>query len=398
MEIVFWTIAAVLALQLLFVLWNLRQLPQLGGTGEGRLWLAGGEGAVADLLPRLSVLIPARNEAERIGVCVQAVLAAEQSPLLEVLVLDDQSADGTADVAMLAAQGDRRLRVLRGADLPDGWLGKSHACQQLAQEARGEWLLFLDADATLRPGALPAAMDTALRQGKGLISGFPHQQTGSWLERLVVPLMNFTIACHLPIGLVRGSADAKFVAAHGAFLLIHAESYAAIGGHHSFKSKLLDDMEMARAVKRAGLPMTLADVSGQVSMRMYTDAAGVWNGYKKNIFAGTGRQTGLLAALGILYALIYLLPPAMFIAALLAYAVFSAGTLASTLATCLLPAAIGWLLAVIIKGVIDHRGRLPVWFAFLLPAGIVMLIGIAAASWRAAASGEGYLWKGRRYL
>lgn len=133
---------------------------------------------------------------------------------MEVRVLDDSSTDGTGAIAA-AILGDR-ASVLQGRELPEGWLGKSHACAQLAEAAEGDWLLFLDADVRLQPLALEAALSAAEAQAGGMVTGFPRQVTGSWLERLVVPLMVFTIICHLPVPLVRGSRDPRFVAAHGA--------------------------------------------------------------------------------------------------------------------------------------------------------------------------------------
>lgn len=109
--------------------------------------------------------------------------------------------------------------------------------------------------------------------------------TGTWLERLVVPLMVFTIICHLPIPLVRGSRDPRFVAAHGGFILIHRDSYDSCGGHDAIRSELVDDMALARAVKRSGGTVALMDVTEQVFMRMYHNARQVWNGYRKNIYA-----------------------------------------------------------------------------------------------------------------
>jgi len=403
MEIFLWTVAAALMLQLLFVLWNLSQMPALGGSGKGRIWLEGADEAslaAANQMqaiaprPRLSVLIPARNEADNIAACLQSVLA-DPSLYMEVLLLDDRSTDDTAEAACLAAAGDSRFRVLPGTALPHGWLGKSHACQQLAEAARGEWWLFLDADARLEPGALADALDTALAQGKGLVTGFPKQETGTWMEKLIVPMMNFSIACHLPIRLVRQSPDPRFVAAHGAFLLISAESYWAMGGHASFKSHLVDDMQLAGAVKKAGLPVTLAYVCPQISMRMYHNAAGVWNGYKKNIFAGVGRSSLLLGIMLLFYTILYLVPPLLLIISLAAQLTYTypEGWLADVLALSLLC----YLIGVCLKRIIDKKSGQTWYLSFCLPASIFMLSAIALASWRASLSGKGYEWKGRRY-
>ncbi|MFF2089337.1 glycosyltransferase family 2 protein [Paenibacillus sp. NPDC058174] len=392
-----WAIVVALAFQFMFVLWNLSQLPGLGGdrSGSGRRWLNGEDSGNAEnqpgSTPRLSILIPARDEAGNIGPCLRSALA-ESSPYIEILVCDDHSTDGTTEAAQAAAAGDPRFRIIGSESVPNGWMGKSHACHQLAKEARGEWWLFLDADTRLGPGALEAAMDTALAQKRGLITGFPHQETGTWLERLIVPLMTFTIACHLPIRLVRRSANPMFVAAHGAFMLIHADSYLATGGHESFKSHMVDDMQLARAVKQSGLPVTLANIHPYVSMRMYQDAPGVWNGYKKNIFAGMGRNSLLLAAVLVFYSLMYILPPMMLLLVLLLI-----GFVPASVSGLLLPSLAGTLIGTAIKLAVDRSSGQPLGMAMLLPAGIMALIAIATASWHASFSGKGYWWKGRRY-
>jgi glycosyltransferase involved in cell wall biosynthesis len=374
-------LTGIVLLQLLFALWNASRLPVLGSDQI--------QGGPADgnrqPVQRLSVLIPARDEAENIAECLAAVLdcrtAGEE---VEIIILDDQSRDGTGSIA--AAIGGERTLVLQGRELPEGWLGKCHACAQLAEAAAGDWLLFLDADIRLKPGALKAALASAQAQGKGLITGFPRQLTGSWLERLVVPLMSFTIISHLPVPLVRNSGDPRFVAAHGGFMLIHRESYARCGGHAGIRDQLVDDMALARAVKLAGEPVTLADITGHADMRMYHNAREVWNGYRKNIYAGLGRRPWLLLAVLLFYTAVYVLP--------VVSAVVSAITGEMT--------ALLWSVAAIctgfaVKRTADAAGRQPVWFCLLLPAGIVCLIAISAASWRGSKSHEGYEWKGRHY-
>ncbi|WP_435171314.1 glycosyltransferase [Paenibacillus glycanilyticus] len=394
MALLLWTVTVLLVVQLLFVTWNLTGLHPLGGTGEGRKRLdEGREGHKAEdmLPPLLSILIPARNEADNIAVCVKSALS-EQSHLIEVIVLDDGSTDGTAEKALLAAAGDARFTLLSGAKLPDDWMGKSFACHQLAAASRGQWLLFLDADARLEPDAVAAALDTALAQEEGLVTGFPYQETRSYMERLIVPLMNFTIACHLPIRLVRSSRDPRFVAAHGAFMLVNSGTYKAIGGHEAFRQHLVDDMQLARSVKTAGHPVTLADISDYVSMRMYKDATGVWNGYKKNLFAGLGRRAPLLLTVLIFYMALYILPPVC----LVLYGI-SLTTGHGAIGDSFVLACVGTLLGFLIKTIIDHRGRFPMRYALLLMPGMLALAGIALSSWLASVRGKGYEWKGRRY-
>lgn len=188
MILVLQVIIGCLILQYIFALWNSAQLPKLGAV-ENTMG-----SAIVDNNPRISVLIPARDEADNIGDCLASVLdCATTGWDLEIIVLDDRSSDETGEIAR--ATGDKRVQVVTGEELPKGWLGKSYACNQLVDLASGEWLLFLDADIRLRPGALDKALAMAVKQEKGLITGFAHQLTGSWLEKLVVPLMSFTIIC-----------------------------------------------------------------------------------------------------------------------------------------------------------------------------------------------------------
>lgn len=379
-----WIIGALL-LQLLFALWNAAQLPKLGAAGKAAHHTSP-QVISGKPLSSLSVLLPARDEADNITPCLDTVLACSTGGRhVEIIVLDDRSGDGTGAIA--AAAGGDRIRVLPGRDLPEGWMGKSHACAQLAEAAGGDWLLFLDADIRLHPAVLSAALITAEAQGRGLVTGFPRQITGSWLEKLVVPLMNFTVFCHLPIPLVRGSGDPRFVAAHGGFMLIHRDSYARTGGHGAIRGELVDDMAMARAFKRAGEPVTLADLTDYAEMRMYHQAKEVWNGYRKNIYAGLGRSFGLLLAVLMFYAFLYVVPLA---------AAIIAGLSGQ-------PAMLFWSVAAYtagaaVKSVSDAAGKQPFWYCFLVPVSMLCLIAIAVSSWQGSRSGSGYEWKGRRYL
>lgn len=372
-----------LVLQWLFARWNSFQLPKLGEVQPNPLIPA--ISITPGEAPYLSVLIPARDEGDNIAECLASVLAcSSQGWNFEVLVLDDRSSDRTGDIA--SGTGDHRVRVLFGRELPESWLGKSHACAQLAEAAQGQWLLFLDADIRLKPNALEAAIHSADAQQCGLVTGFPRQETGTWLEKLIVPLMNFSILCHLPIPLVRGSRDSHFVAAHGGFMLIHQDSYTRCGGHAGIRSELVDDMALARAVKRSGDPVALVNIVDYTDMRMYHNAREVWNGYRKNIYAGLGRQPLLLLGMLITYALLYVLPLVLLVvASLTGRWTEAAWALAALLA------------GVAIKRICDASGKQAIWLCFLIPVSISCLIAIAVSSWWGSLPGQGYEWKGRHY-
>ncbi|MFD0958427.1 glycosyltransferase [Paenibacillus chungangensis] len=380
MESILWLIVVCLFAQWLFVLWNLSQLPRMEQSGR--------------LGATLSILIPARNEEGNIAECLRAAIVAAGDHEVEIIVLDDGSTDRTAALVREAAIMDGRIHYVAGDALPPGWTGKCFACHQLASEASGEWLLFLDADARLKPGAVEAAMAAAVRQGRGLVTGFPHQITGSWLERLIVPMMMFTIACHLPVRMVRTSRDDRFAAAHGAFMLVHRDSYAAMGGHEAVRDRLVDDVELAKAMKRAGEPVMLADVREYVSMRMYTNSKEVWSGYKKNIYEGVGRNPYLLFAIVLLYGTLYLVPPLAF---LLEIAAQTIGASDDGVNGQLFAALAGWMLGLVIKLTIDMRSGQPAWFAAFLPLSIGVLCALALSSWRSSGKRDGYEWKGRSY-
>ncbi|MCM3747734.1 glycosyltransferase [Paenibacillus pasadenensis] len=411
----FTVVTGLLALQLCFVWWNRKYYVPLGeeaplGIGASSTRKAAASNSAhtssnldltsnikksnskySEVLPSdISILIPARNEERNISGCLESLLALREPPL-EIIVLDDHSDDGTAILAGgLAARPESRIRLLQGSELPAGWLGKSYACSQLAAASRGRWLLFIDADVRLEPHALEAAALAASSQGRGLISGFPRQQTGTWLEKLAVPMMMFTILCHLPLKLVGGSSDPRFAAANGAFILMQRDSYRLTGGHAAVRSSLLDDMELIRQAKRCGEPVRLAQIDRHSSMRMYRSAPEVWAGYRKNLFPGMGRNPLLLAFVAMMYSLLYVAPAAGLVAAAAAMAAGSTPGWAPW-------AAAAWVLGALIKLSVDRISGLPVWHCLLLPMSItvVLLIGFDSA-WRHYRR-KGYEWKGRRY-
>lgn len=389
-------LCGILAVQLLFSIWNRSKLPLLGEPdGSKNPTVESSEDTCLspidhidpDKKPKVSVLIPARNEQIHIKDCVESVLAADTEDIqLEVIVLNDRSEDNTGEILEQLARKDHRVRILEGKELPSGWMGKSYACHQLAQQAAGEWWLYMDADVRLEKEALTAVLATALAQKKGLVTGFPRQITATWLEKLVIPMMKFTIISHLPVVMVRGSQDSRFVAATGAFMFIHRETYRAAGGHEAIKGDLLDDMQLARAVKKAGHPVTLADVHRHTRTRMYQNAAEVWNGYKKNMYEGLGRSGFLLAGILFMYAALYLLPPISFLL----------GIFMGDVEAVIFGAA-GTLLGMFVKRTADVTGSHPFWLALLHPVSIMCVIAIGISSWLGAVTGKGYMWKGRHY-
>jgi hypothetical protein len=259
--------------------------------------------------PSVSVLIPARDEAPRIGPCVRAALDGLSGLDAEVLVLDDGSTDGTAEVVRVTAAGDERLRVLRGRPLAPGWLGKPHACQQLADAARGDVLVFLDADVRLAPGGLARTVALLDAAGLDLFSPYPRQEADGLLPRLVQPLLQWSWLTFLPLRLAEHSARPSLTAANGQLLACSAAAYRAAGGHAAVRDEVVEDVALARAFKRAGRRATVGDGTDVATCRMYASGTELVEGYTKSLAAAFGSPAGA-AAVMLCLTWVYVLPPA----------------------------------------------------------------------------------------
>jgi cellulose synthase/poly-beta-1,6-N-acetylglucosamine synthase-like glycosyltransferase len=249
---------------------------------------------------RVAVLLPLRNEAHRVEPCLRALLTLDGAP--DIVVLDDGSTDGTAELVR-AVTGDR-VRLLLAADaLPEGWLGKPYACQRLAEAAPdADVLAFVDADVILAPDALTASVPLVERFD--LVCPYPRILADGWGQRLVQPLLQWSWLAFLPLRAMERSRRPSLAAAGGQFLLVRRESYFRAGGHAAVRDRVLEDIELARAVKRSGGRITLADGSALASCRMYTTWPELVDGYTKSLWASFGSPVAaaaVVAMLGLLF-------------------------------------------------------------------------------------------------
>jgi cellulose synthase/poly-beta-1,6-N-acetylglucosamine synthase-like glycosyltransferase len=223
---------------------------------------------------RVSVLVPARDEAARIEACVRSLVGQGAA---EVLVLDDGSSDGTAELARAAG-----ATVLSGAPLPQGWFGKPFACQQLADAAdpASTVLVFVDADVVLEPGALGAAVD-ALRD-LDLVSPYPRQEAPG-VTRLVQPLQLWSVLTFLPLRWAERSARTSLTAATGQLLVVRRSTYDRAGGHAAVRDQVAEDLALLRNVKRAGGRGVVVDGTDLATCRMYDDWRSLRDGYGKSL-------------------------------------------------------------------------------------------------------------------
>ncbi|MEI5674759.1 MULTISPECIES: glycosyltransferase [unclassified Nocardioides] len=285
-------------------------LASLGLTVDNLRRLRSPDPAAAPAAESLAVLLPVRDEEDDVGPCVAALLrAADRWPgPVRVLVLDDESSDGTA--ARLADVADARLEVLRGTPPPPGWLGKPWACQQLADTApEADLLVLVDADVRLAPYALTATAALLRDAGLDLVCPYPRQEATGALERLVQPLLQWSWMSTLPLGLAERSPRPSLSAANGQLLAVDAAAYRRAGGHAAVRDEVLEDLALLRALKAVGGRGVVAEGSGVASCRMYDGAAELRAGYGKSLWAAFGSPVGAAGALGLL-ALTHVVPAA----------------------------------------------------------------------------------------
>lgn len=252
-------------------------------------------------LPKVSVLIPARNEENEIAPALTSVLA-NQGVEFEVVVLDDESEDATAAIVARMAACDPRVRLVSAPPLPAGWTGKTHACHVLGHLARHPYLVFMDADVRLTPDALERILGALEQSPASLISGFPRQICGTLFEKLVIPMIHFILLGFLPLHGLRHTRMAAFSAGCGQLIAVQAAAYFAAGGHAGIRRSLHDGITLPRSLRRAGFRTDIFDASDLAICRMYTTWAGVWQGFSKNATEGMGNPAALLPFTGMLFA------------------------------------------------------------------------------------------------
>lgn len=248
-------------------------------------WHAPGSRDDANDAVAVSVLIPARDEEAAIQKSVAAALASEDV-ITEVVVLDDASTDGTADVVRAMAQSNDRVKLIHGKPLPTGWNGKQHACWQLAAAATHDRLVFLDADVRLSPDAISQLVRRQDRTGVALLSAFPHQETGTWLEKWIIPMMHFVLLGFLPLARMRASDHPAYASGCGQLFMTTKAAYATAGTHQAIAGSRHDGLKLPKAYREAGLTTDVVDGTDLAECRMYTDTGQVVRGVLKNASEG----------------------------------------------------------------------------------------------------------------
>ncbi len=354
---------------------NLHMLSQAAPRGRG-----------PHFLRPVSVLVPARNEARNIRRCLES-LQAQDYPLLEILVLDDGSTDDTAAIVTEIARQDPRVRLVYGRPLPQGWMGKNFACQQLSELARGDWLLFADADTDHRPDTVSWAIEAAQQNQADLVSLIPHTVTHTVGEEVLLPIIPFGLLGCYPLALGQRLRVPFLAMAVGPFMLFRREAYNRVGSHDGVRAEIAEDVMLARRVRADGGRVVLLDGSEQVDVHFYHGFWESWRGLSKSIFAALGyRLLPTLFLLGF-YGFLFLWPVWLF------YHGLWQGRLGEpsvrlALFDLFINMGLWYTVAV--------HARLPRRTAIVYPLTIVLVIIIALDSIRQAALG-GIGWKERVY-
>ena len=328
--------------------------------------------------PTISAIIPARNEEFVIAACIRSVAA--QPEVLEIFVVNDQSTDRTAEIVRNLTSEIPSLRLLETAELPTGWVGKNNAVWLGAQNAKGKWLLFLDADAVLADGATKKAFKLAEENSAALVSFSPEQTLKTWYEKALIPFVYCRLARKFSYADVN-DPKSPLAAANGQFLLIQRSTYDAIGGHAAVAGEVLEDVALARRVKQDGWGIWFGSGVGFVSVRMYRSFRAMWSGWRKNLYQLMGGNSNAvfyelegafpwMTLLVVLFGIKF--PLAMFIGALLL------------------------IFRQLNHGLELARNHFPFKFIiYYLPA-VFLYAAVLLASYRSYVNGK-VAWKGREY-
>ena len=339
----------------------------------------------------ISIIIPARNEQATIETVVRSIVASDYRPF-ELIVVDDLSTDQTATIVDRLAATDPRVRLVRGAPLPEGWYGKPWACEQGFRAASGELLLFTDADTRHAPELMGRAAAALRREHADLVTVAPHQRCVSFWERVVMPQIWLLLGLRYHPRRVNRARRPRDVIANGQFILTTRAAYVAVGGHGAVRHEVAEDLALAQAYLRAGRRLHFAFAERLMETRMYHDLPQLIEGWSKNVYLGGRRsfpdEAALRALVPVMLAaamLFWLLPPGVLL-------VWALGAGVGGLAG---PAGIAAGLSVLFWALVSYGMRIPMVYGLFYPLGAAMALYIFARStWRGSRRVE---WRGRVY-
>jgi hypothetical protein len=345
----------------------------------------------ASAAPLVSVLVPARNEQDRVLVdCIRSILAQDYESF-EVIAVNDRSTDATGSILETLAKSDQRLRVVEGEEPPPGWLGKPYAMQQAFNHARGEWILATDADMIFDQGALRTALDRTLEEKGDAITLIPHFEASSFWERVMIPtwawvLLMFTLFYRISNPKTPGAVGI------GGFFLMRRAVLDRVGGYEGLKDEVMEDVRLAEMIKRSGARLLTESAPNLLSTRMYRNFGEMWECSTKNWFSGM--KFSLLFALACVFSMYSMAVVPPLIAFACAIGIAAGGS--ADLWLLIIPAALSWLLQVLVLAMVSLRSEVSPAYALTAPLGLSLLYAMLFDSSIRITSGKGVTWKGRK--
>jgi chlorobactene glucosyltransferase len=334
--------------------------------------------------PLVSVLIPARNEEDRVLVdCVRSILAQDYGRF-EVIAVDDRSTDATRSILYALANADDRLHVIEGDELPSGWLGKPYAMHQALQHARGEWILATDADMIFDRSVLRMAVARMTEHDADAMTLIPHFETRSFWERVMIPvwawvMLMFTISYRVNDPKSQGALGL------GGFLMMRRRALERVGSYEALKNEVMEDVRLAEILKRSGSRMLVECAPQLLSTRMYRNFGEMWESCTKTWFAGM--KFSLLFAI-VCVAWMYFMAVVPPLAAVIS---LSMGDTANVL-----PALLCWFAQVLVVMMVSVRSGVSPFYSLTAPLGLGLLYAMLLDSSIRISTGKGVTWKGRR--
>jgi chlorobactene glucosyltransferase len=339
------------------------------------------------LFPFVSVLIPVRNEEHNIERIVTS-LVKQTYPNYEIIILNDNSTDNTISILEKLKHRYPIIKIISGKPLENEWTGKCFACWQLYEASKGEYLLFTDADTYHTKDSIKNAVNIALHTNADLLTVFPKMEMKSFSEKLIMPMLWFTIFMLLPFYFIDKKGFTKFSVGVGPFMLFKRIAYEKIGGHKSVKSALVEDVWLARKIKENNLNLVVKNGYNLLSVRMYRNFKEIWNGFSKNIFAGFNFSSLALFLINLIYILLFIMPFILLFINLYLYFTFNNLLIFLTLQV---------VFIYFCRFILAYKFKLGYFSALLHPFGAAFVPIIAVNSWRWIKSGSGARWKDRTY-
>ena len=336
-------------------------------------------------LPFVSVLIPARNEERSIRECVESLLIQNYKKF-EVIVLNDNSEDRTGIILEELRKAYKNLKIITGKPLPNGWSGKNFACHQLYKASQGKFILFTDADTVHFKDSILNSVIRSINRKTDLYTLIPRMTLNNFAEKMIMPGLHFTTFALLPYYLAETLKSPAFAMGVGPFLLFKREAYEAIGGHEALKNDLVDDVRLAKNLKKSGFKVVVNKGMDILSCRMYHSFKEIWEGFSKNIFPGMGYSSLTLFSVFFIYLILFLVP---FLGVPVSLAMGNKYFLYNF--------SYQVVLLLVMRVIINCSFKLGFISIVFHPVGVFIISMIGFNSWRLNKFGKGSLWKGRTY-